>query len=120
VLEDNLLDPDREGLQVSRAMFDAMQRDAKADGAYFILAILPYQHRWWNGTAEESDKVVWRKMVSFVCTQQTSCVDLLPELLKVPPKEVRRHSPTRRLPLSLSDCGGECIQIRGRKVDGTA
>jgi len=89
-LEDNLLNPNREALQVSRAIFDAMQKEVKADGATFILAILPYQHHWWKGTTQESDTATWRRMVSFVCAPQTSCVDLLPEMLKIPPSEVDR------------------------------
>jgi hypothetical protein len=89
-LDLGLLDPNGEALNVSDAIFDTMQKEVQADGAAFILAILPYQHRWWNGEAKEAERMEWDRMVSFVCAQQASCLDLLPELLTVPSEEIDR------------------------------
>jgi hypothetical protein len=89
-LRRSVMDPDGEALQVSRAIFEDMQAQVLADGAAFTLAILPFEHRWWDAAARDADIAAWRDMVSFVCAKQTSCLDLLPELAKVPPQEVDR------------------------------
>ncbi|MEO8624345.1 MAG: hypothetical protein ABI625_24910 [bacterium] len=89
-LQAGLMDPQGEALRVSRAMFEAMRDQAKADGATFGLVILPAEHRWWDGTAKSADTDAWQTMASFVCANQPFCVDLLPALRKVPLRDVDR------------------------------
>jgi hypothetical protein len=86
----SLMNPQGEALQVSRAIFTTMHRQALEDGAAFALVILPVESRWWDGTAGQRDMEAWQKMVSFVCAGPILCIDLLPNFLKIPPGDVDR------------------------------
>jgi len=89
-LHANLMNPEGEALIVSRAIFDAMRQQVTADGAAFVLVILPSEYHWWSGTTKQSRLQDWRRMVSFVCAEPMVCIDLLPELRSLAPKQVDR------------------------------
>lgn len=76
----NLMDPSGEAMQVSRAIFSTMRGLAADDGALFILAILPVEFKWREG----SHRRQWQDMVSFVCPTGIGCVDLLDDLQHLP------------------------------------
>jgi hypothetical protein len=83
-LRGTLMDPGGEALGVSRGIFSAMQAEAAADGASFVLAILPVDLKW----REAPHLDAWRAMTSFVCTTDIVCVDLLDALQHVPYEEI--------------------------------
>jgi hypothetical protein len=89
-LRENLMDPEAEALHTSKAIFQAMHRQAVSDGAAFALVILPIEPRWWDGTARQRDMDAWQKMVSFVCADGSLCIDLLPQFMKMRLDEVDR------------------------------
>jgi hypothetical protein len=85
-----LMSAGSEALRVSRAIFQSMQQQALADGASFALVILPIEDRWLNKSVRTADVEAWNKMVSFICAEQLTCVDLLPALLALPRADVDR------------------------------
>ena len=89
-LRNGLMNPQAEALEVSRAIFAAMHRQALVDGAAFALVILPIEPRWWDGSGGQRNMESWQKMVSFVCAEPILCIDLLPHFLKIPPVDVDR------------------------------
>ena len=89
-LHGSLMSPGSEALQVSRAIFEAMQREALADGASFALVLLPMEYHWWDGRGGKTNLEPWHKMASFVCVAQMACVDLLPALVELPRTEIDR------------------------------
>jgi hypothetical protein len=82
--------PEGEALQVSRAIFLEFQRQAAADGATFVLAVLPFEPHWWDGSARLAARKSWQGMISFVCSKPLVCIDLLPEFVDLTPAEVDR------------------------------
>jgi hypothetical protein len=89
-LRGSLMSPRGEALQVSRAIFDSMQREALADGASFALVVLPMENGWWDKSAGTRNLEQWQEMASFVCAARAACVDLLPVLRELPSTEVDR------------------------------
>lgn len=83
-LRAGLMDPGSEALQVSKAIFAAMQREAEADGAVFRLVILPSRHKWRALPHVQA----WQDMVSFICADGVVCIDLLDVLRHVPVDEI--------------------------------
>lgn len=83
-LHAGVMNPQGEALQVSRALFAAIQGEVQADGAQFRLLILPAKQKW----REMPHADTWEKMVSFVCADGIACIDLLDELERVPVDEI--------------------------------
>jgi hypothetical protein len=80
----SLMDPESEAMRVSRAMFSAMQQKVAADGARFVLVVMPIEDRWRSG----SELAEWRALVSFVCPQASICVDLVDLMNRIPIAEI--------------------------------
>jgi len=87
--DEGLMRPDGEALQVTQKIGEAMQQEVRADGAAFVLLVLPTRSLWWNGWTP-ADLRQWRHLVDSLCLNQTMCVDLLPTLQAVDPAEVDR------------------------------
>jgi len=80
----SLKDPEGEAVQVSRAMFRAMQQKAAADGARFVLAVMPIEDRWRSGPGLAE----WRALVSSVCPPESTCVDLVDLMNRIPVSDI--------------------------------
>jgi hypothetical protein len=77
-----LMAPGSEALEVSRAIFLAMQADEAKLGAKFGLLILPTEFELKDSFNDSFGK--WRAMVDYICSGLRHCMDLAPELLKIP------------------------------------
>lgn len=80
----SLKDPDGEAMRVSQAIFRSMRRKAEADGAEFVLVVLPIEHKWRKGP----DLREWRALVSFMCPPDSTCVDLVDLVIRIPDSEI--------------------------------
>jgi hypothetical protein len=80
----SLKDPEGEAMRVSRAMFKAMQQKVAADGARFVLVVMPIEHRWRSGPGLAE----WQALVSFVCPPESLCVDLADLVNRTPISEI--------------------------------
>lgn len=78
------MEPGSEALQVSRAIFAAMQAQAEIHGARFALAILPVDHKW----REMPQMQAWRDLVAYVCVENMHCIDLLDALRQVDVEDI--------------------------------
>ena len=77
----SLMAPGSEALEVSRAIFLAMQADEAKLGADFGLLILPAEFEL-KEVIDSFKK--WQAMVDFTCSGLRHCMDLAPILLKIP------------------------------------
>lgn len=80
VLRAAALEISEEAIQVSKAMFSAWRDLVAADGARFMLAILPVEYKW----REARHQPQWQALVSAICPSSNECVDLLDTLQHVP------------------------------------
>jgi hypothetical protein len=76
-----LMVPGSEAMEVSHAIFLAMQADEKKVGAEFALLILPTEDEI-NNFPDFSK--TWQDMVNFTCKGVRHCIDLAPVLLEIP------------------------------------
>ncbi len=83
-LVNSLPHPDSEAFQVSRAIFAAMNDEAKLDGNRFVLVFLPSLHDLWLVERHASDRSNWAQMVSVSCRLDLICIDLLAEIQSLP------------------------------------
>ena len=89
-LEQDLMSPAGEALQVTRTIIEAMQQEVLADGASFAVAVLPTKSMWWNGSWTPADLQQWQHLIYFLCANQKMCIDLLPALQTVAAGDVDR------------------------------
>jgi hypothetical protein len=73
------MDRSGEAVSVSAAIFSSMKALAAADGARFVLAVLPVEFKWREAPHREE----WQAMVASVCSQGMVCIDLLDTLRSI-------------------------------------
>ena len=78
----SLMQPGSEAMEVSRAIFLAMQADEARIGAEFALMILPTEYDLEHFGGDFSR--MWQAMVDFICSGIRHCIDLAPALLEMP------------------------------------
>jgi len=83
-LKENLMSPDSEALQVSKKIIDNMNQDVKNEGGQLTVVVLPtiwdiYDY-WWIPEFKQK----WKNMVSYVCSEEIDCVDLMVDFKKIP------------------------------------
>jgi hypothetical protein len=80
----NLMNPRSEALQVSRRIFEAMNREVEKEGKKFVLFLLPVKRDVSNYKTDVSSKKQWDEMSTFLKTADLVCVDLMKDYLTVP------------------------------------
>ena len=89
--EHDLMSPEGEALQVSRAIFLRMLQQASIDNASLVVGVLPIDYGWWNGATTGGRSLErWNRMIAFLCAPPLHCMDLLPDLMDRPAAEMDR------------------------------
>ncbi len=83
-----LLNPYSEALQISQALFDKMNEQALADGARFVLVILPSHQDLKQLTNNESYQRSWDQMIDTTCDGMFNCLDLAPVMSQASHRQI--------------------------------
>lgn len=91
-LRSSLKNPGSEATRVTQKIFESMDLDAQMDNKEFFLLLLP-DHKTITAHKEgqTGDPVkAWRTMVSYMCSQDYPCLDLLDAIKEMPLAELDR------------------------------
>lgn len=80
----SLYDPGSEALQVTKKIFEAMDRDVRDAGGRFTLVLLPDAQLVRRFSRDDSFKTTWAEMVSYLCSDGLDCIDLMAGFQSVP------------------------------------
>jgi hypothetical protein len=90
IIRRNIMDPASEAMQVTKAIFAAMNDTTRGDGTTFVLAVLPAHSDLVALREESSYRDQWNRMVDALDGNGYHCVDLSGYLLREPAEAVDR------------------------------
>jgi hypothetical protein len=85
-----LMKPGSEALRVSRAIFREISGDVRRRGRRFLLVFLPLDREVARSRDDAQFRRRWRSMLEFACPGEPACLDLLPGLAGLAPRELDR------------------------------
>lgn len=80
----SLMEPGSEAMKLSRKMISEMSKEAEADGAKFLLFILPHHDDIGSFRGDSRFRKSWQRRVSYLCDGKIDTVDLMEELSSIP------------------------------------
>ena len=81
-------DPDQEAMTISRKIFSTMQEAAEKDGRKFLLVVLPTHDDIAQYGKNALFRSQWERMLNSLKRDNTKCIDLMEDFLKVPAEEL--------------------------------
>lgn len=88
--KNQLMEPGSEALRVSREIFQEMSSDVRRRGRRFLLVFLPLDSEVTRSRDDAQLRQRWRTMLEFACSGELACLDLLPGLAALDPRELDR------------------------------
>lgn len=78
------MDTSSDAVKITRAIIEAMSREAQSKGAKFSLVILPLNYDIKQYAENPGYKKSWDEMAAFICPGDFTCYDLMKDLQTVP------------------------------------